>query len=341
MTPLAPSAVTPVAFLRSIADAYLDAGLDFARTLDTSGIPASIMDRPDGRVTAVQFEALSYTAMQELNDEALGWFSRRLPWGTYGMLARASLSAPTLRVAIKRWCRHHSLLTQDVCLRLNEVQGELACIELDEDPGWHPTQDYTREFCHVSMLRNLLGLSSWLIDSRIALLSADFAFPPPSHVDAYRHLFPCTVSFSAQRTRVVLNNSYLSLSLRRDEHSMQRMLARALPLTIHTYRRDRLLVERVMQALALQLTQMRTAENVASALNVSTRTLQRQLSDAGTTFFQLKSKVQIQQAKELLLRTNRPIKQVALAVGYKNDKSFIRAFGAAIGQTPDQFRQGL
>ena len=28
--------------------------------------------------------------MQELDDEALGWFNRRLPWGSYGMLARAS-----------------------------------------------------------------------------------------------------------------------------------------------------------------------------------------------------------------------------------------------------------
>jgi hypothetical protein len=52
--------------------------------------------------------------MQELDDEALGWFSRRLPWGSYGMLCRASLTSPDLGVAIKRWCRHHRLLTEDI-----------------------------------------------------------------------------------------------------------------------------------------------------------------------------------------------------------------------------------
>ena len=41
-------------------------------------------------------ELLSAAAMQELDDESLGAFSRQLPWGSYGLLARASLTAPTL-----------------------------------------------------------------------------------------------------------------------------------------------------------------------------------------------------------------------------------------------------
>ena len=68
----------------------------------------------DARITAAQIETLSGHAMQELDDEALGWFSRRLPWGSYGMLCRASLTSPDLGVAIKRWCRHHRLLTDDM-----------------------------------------------------------------------------------------------------------------------------------------------------------------------------------------------------------------------------------
>lgn len=53
-------------------------------------------------------EVLSATAMQELDDESLGAFRRKLPWGSYGMLARASLTSPDLAVALKRWCRHHA-----------------------------------------------------------------------------------------------------------------------------------------------------------------------------------------------------------------------------------------
>ncbi len=83
--------------------------------------------------------------MQELDDEALGWFSRRLPWGSYGMLARASISSPTLQVALARWCRHHGLLTDDIALHLTTT-GDTATLAITEarDLG------ALREFCLVS-----------------------------------------------------------------------------------------------------------------------------------------------------------------------------------------------
>lgn len=110
-------------------------------------------------------------AMRELDDEALGWFSRRLPWGSYGMLLRASLTAPTLEVAVRRRCRHHGLLTEDVRieLRVDPATGVVRVREL-VDLG------ALREFCLVSLLRNLHGIACWLADSRIALVGARFRF---------------------------------------------------------------------------------------------------------------------------------------------------------------------
>jgi len=45
-------------------------------------------------------------------------------------------------------------------------------------------------------------------------------------------------------------------------------------------------------------------------------------------------------AVELLHRTQRPIKQVAEAAGFENEKSFIRAFRGWTGQSPAEFRRG-
>jgi AraC-like DNA-binding protein len=39
-----------------------------------------------------------------------------------------------------------------------------------------------------------------------------------------------------------------------------------------------------------------------------------------------------------LRRTALPIKQIALAVGFRNEKSFSRAFKGWSGQTPGEFR---
>ena len=108
-----PTAVTPIAFVHAILRAYERHGKDPAQALAQAQITPAMLQREDTRITAVQMEQISAAAMQELDDEALGWFSRRLPWGSYGMLARASLTSPTLGVALKRWCRHHALLTDD------------------------------------------------------------------------------------------------------------------------------------------------------------------------------------------------------------------------------------
>jgi AraC-like DNA-binding protein len=40
-----------------------------------------------------------------------------------------------------------------------------------------------------------------------------------------------------------------------------------------------------------------------------------------------------------LRRTDRPIKQIALAVGFRNEKSFARAFRGWTGATPGNFRR--
>src|SRR5690348_16553599 len=105
-----PAAVTPVAFARAIASAYRLRGGTPDAALKLAQITPAQLHKADGRMTARQMEALSAAAMQELDDEGLGAFGRRLPWGSYGMLARASLTAPTLGIALKRWCRHHGLL---------------------------------------------------------------------------------------------------------------------------------------------------------------------------------------------------------------------------------------
>jgi AraC-like DNA-binding protein len=81
------------------------------------------------------------------------------------------------------------------------------------------------------------------------------------------------------------------------------------------------------------------AETLAAALNMSARSLHRQLQEEGALLQQLKGKVRFVKAKELLLRTSKPIKQVAEVSGFRNEKSFIRGFREWAGIAPANFRR--
>ena len=127
--------------------------------------------------------------------------------------------------------------------------------------------------------------------------------------------------------------------MRRDEAALQRMLQRALLLTVRPYRRDRLLVEKVRQTLAEHPEQGRNAQDLAQFLNLSVRTLHRQLKEEGASLQQLKDSVRQAQAQALLLRTQRPLKQISAEVGFQSEKSFARAFKGWTGQTPEEYRR--
>jgi AraC-like DNA-binding protein len=323
-----------MAFVQAIVQAYRRYGQDPSSAFESAQITPASVRQAEARITAAQMERISGHAMQELDDEALGWFSRRLPWGSYGMLARASISAPSLGVALKRWCRHHGLIADDITLTLS-VAGQTATVAITE----HRDLGALREFCLVSVLRNLHGLACWLIDSRIPLQGAQFPFPAPPHQGVYGVLFSGPTAFDAGPAAIRLDARYLSLPLRRDEKALNQMLQRALPLTVLQYRRDRLLVQRVRQALRAHPAETHSAEALADLLHVSPRTLHRQLKEEGASLQSLKDEVRHARALDLLLRTDRPLKQVAAAAGFRNEKSFIRAFRGWTGQTPAEFRR--
>jgi AraC-like DNA-binding protein len=324
-----------MALAKAVVLAYARRGLDPAGALREASIAPGSVEDPQARITARQMELLSGHAMRELDDEALGWFSRRLPWGSYGMLCRASLTAPTLGVALKRWCRHHRLLTTDVELAIGG-EGPVAWLEVAE----HRRLGALRELCLVTLLRYAHGFACWAVDSRIPPLGIALPFPAPRHAPAYADVFPGPVTFGAPRTRLSFDAGYLDLPLLRDEQDMRVMLRRALAFTVFHYRRDRLLVPRVRDLLRRQAGEVRTARDAARRLHVSVRTMHRQLREEGSTLQALKDEARRDLAVELLGRGDRSVKQVAAAVGFRNEKSFSRAFRGWTGQPPATARRG-
>ena len=328
------SAATPASFVRAICLAYTKYGVDPSAALQKAQIPPEALTEPAARVTSAQFEALSWIAMQELDDEALGWFSRKLPWGAYGMLCRASLTSPTLEVALRRWIRHHRILVDDIVLTLTTTNG-VARLAVEERRDLGPF----REFCLVTVLRYALGYACWLTDHRIRPTLAEFPYPAPDHRDVYPKLFAEDLRFEAAQAAIQFDAADLERPPRRDEQAIQKMLKRALPLTVLPYRRDQKLSTRVQQVMNLPNARLPAADDLADGFNISTRTLHRHLSKEGASLRALKKRAWIERAKTALSRTDQPVKRVAHLAGFQSEKSFSRAFKQATGETPRAFRR--
>ncbi|RMF44769.1 MAG: AraC family transcriptional regulator, partial [Deltaproteobacteria bacterium] len=85
----------------------------------------------------------------------------------------------------------------------------------------------------------------------------------------------------------------------------------------------------------------RSAEAVAKRLAVSKRTLQRRLADEATTFQIELNQVREQLARHYLANTDLPGAQISFLLGFEDPNSFVRAFHAWTGQTPERLRAQL
>jgi AraC-like DNA-binding protein len=94
----------------------------------------------------------------------------------------------------------------------------------------------------------------------------------------------------------------------------------------------------VERAVRRNLPRIATLGQVAAALNVSERTLRRQLADAGLSYRTLLDDSRKSRALDLMAGGHRTIAQVAEAVGFAHARAFARAFLRWTGQTPTAVR---
>ena len=234
---------------------------------------------------------------------------------------------------MKRWRRHHRVLTEEIAAGLKR-RGR---------PGSQGLPRCATSVRFANCALSPVCVTSWatpagLSTSKIALTRAEFPFAEPPHSAIYPALFSPGLHFCAPRARISFDSRYLALPLKRDEAALNQMLQRALLLTVLPYRRDRLLVERVQLMLRGQAGDFPNAGDVAERLNVSSRTLHRQLLKEGASLRQLKEAARKKRAIDALTRSSRPIKRIALAAGYQSEKSFSRAFRQWTDASPREYR---
>jgi AraC-like DNA-binding protein len=85
----------------------------------------------------------------------------------------------------------------------------------------------------------------------------------------------------------------------------------------------------------------KSIQQAAGALNLSVRTLQRELSAAGTSFRRESDRILVEQARELLAQSDLKLEVIALRLGCASLASFDAFFRRTTGQSPSEVRLAL
>jgi AraC-like DNA-binding protein len=82
-------------------------------------------------------------------------------------------------------------------------------------------------------------------------------------------------------------------------------------------------------------------DDMASEVNMSTKTLERRLTERGATFSKLLEDIRCDLAKRYLVDTDFRLEQIAYLVGYSEPAVLVRAFKRWTKTTPMQYRNKI
>lgn len=153
--------------------------------------------------------------------------------------------------------------------------------------------------------------------------------PAPSDKTAWHRLFTVTPEFGAHHGALMIDAALLTRPLRTADESVRQALGSAYAESI---------VDQVRAHVRQWIREAPEADEVARALGLSTRTLQRRLGEEGASFRDVVLGVKVDVAKELLEQPQLTIAEVANAVGFAHVPAFSRAFSQRTGMTPTMFR---
>ncbi len=97
----------------------------------------------DARISVERFADLQVNTMLAMNDEALGYVSRRMPIGCWSMMCHAVIGCETLGQALARYCRFYQLFEFGVHPHfiVDGDEARICVVNADEDRCTRPLHD--------------------------------------------------------------------------------------------------------------------------------------------------------------------------------------------------------
>lgn len=254
----------------------------------------------------------------------------------FDVLAYAVRSCSTLGEHYERMVRYVRLIHDGTFLALEYEPSATRLIHRHRDGlplMRHPTE------CMLA-LPVLQGRRA--IGDELVPLEVRFVHSAPASTSELQRIFRSPIYFDCARNEVAFVPSDLEKPQRFAEPRLQEVLERQLEGLMSRLPAEQSFIARVKGHLVEHLLGGEPAVGkVAAKMRLSSRTLQRRLSDEGTSFAKLLADVRCEQARLQLQNPRTSITEVAFLLGFIEVSAFHHAFKRWTGQTPAEYRRSL
>lgn len=329
------AAVIPTTILAVLAQLADAEGVPVEPWLAGLGIARAQIDDASVRVSYRQASVIIKRALRAIPRSSFGLeVGAHQSNGTFGIMGLAMMTARTFGEAVNIGIEHADITGALMDVELEALHaGEVALVARPRFPD-----EEILVFLCEELFASTLNLARSIVGAAFKPERLELTYPAPPHAAEYRKLFDCEVRFGARRNRVVVAARWLEMRLPTHHPvSAQQALAICREQAAQIKRQSEIVasVERILRR---RLAEHPTLSEVASSLNLSERTLRRQLAAAGRVYRDIHDQLRTERALELLSAGALSIADIGGEVGYSDAREFRRAFKRWTGSAPTALR---
>jgi AraC-like DNA-binding protein len=335
-------------YLQPLLETAAAAGVSSERLAEATGLAHRLIEPLPESLAAEHYVQLLACAAQLSNDPCFGLHvGERVKLGTYSVYGLILLSCHNIGQALQQTLRYEGL-AHDLGRSRIVQEGELARYQWDS----HFPQA-TRHLVE-SVFAGIRVFGTWLTGQPLPASRICFTHPrphPPGNecTDEYMRVLGRLPEFSARQNLAEFDAAILALPVPNADVSLYPVLRQhAEQLLQHKAHSSKAnppdIVSQVRQIVMQNLTQDLGQDQVrlgsiAAALQITPRTLQRKLSDAGASFQQILDQTRFQLAQDYLRQPHFSLTDIAFLLGYQEQSSFNHAFKEWSGLNPGAWRE--
>jgi len=316
------------------------------KTLESQGIDPEPLYRElqiDPEVANNPEKRVPYNTIDLLRAKAVGLtgdpcFGLKIGCGWHpsyhGALGYAWLASSTLRSALQRLSRYLQVISDAGVIDLEEKkEGLSVLLNVTEKPIDTIASEDMILGQFITMCRAIAG-------EELSPVSVFFTHPKPACSAKYYALFRCPVEFSAPDLRITLPLDFLDKRLTTSNPALVKLNEQFI-IEYLAQLDSASVTQRVQNSIMKRLPSGNVSDTVVSGdLYTSTRTLQRQLKDEGTTFKTILNEVRKELAGKYVCDDSLSLSEISFLLGFSDISSFSRAFKRWTGNPPSTYRQG-
>ena len=326
------TSIVRVNYLRQIAAAALDLGVDVKSLLSEFGLLEGNLVDPTVEIPIEKFGAFITAAIACSVATGLGVLAgRRMPPSSHGLVGLAAMTSRNIREAMQIIERFVGLRTGVIDIHTRVVDGMLE-VYFAPAPGLGAASNPVTEISVVT----IKYVADDLFPDVSACARASFDFPEPPHSKLARDIFGCEVLYGQAWCGLSFALPLAEELSSKHDPLVQAEAVRICAEELKKLRSNVSTRAKLEDLITGQSPLFPTLDTCAGLLGTTPRTLHRRLVTEGTSYREVAESVRHRLALDLLQKKI-SVKQVAYLLNYTDVANFRRAFKRWEGVAPSDW----